>query len=117
MFEFVMEQVKQVRFINSHWLAGMTAWIYILSVIDGVLTIFWVLSDLAEEANPLMDHLIMQDPVLFMLVKIVLVALGVTLLWRLRARPLALLGIFTCFGIYCSILIHHLGAVKHFLLS
>jgi hypothetical protein len=113
-----MEQVKQIRFIDSHWLAGMTAWIYILSVIDGVLTIFWVLSDLAVEANPLMDHLITQDPVLFMVVKIALVALGVSLLWRFRARPLALFGIFACFLIYTTIFIHHLSALgRLFILS
>ena len=112
-----MEKVKSVRFIDSHWLAGMTAWIYILSVIDGVLTIFWVLSDLATEANPLMNHLITQDPVLFMVVKIALVTLGVTLLWRLRERPLALVGIFTCFLVYATIFIHHLTALGRFVLA
>ncbi len=92
----------------------MTAWIYVLSVIDGMLTIYWVLSDLAVEANPLMDHLLTKDPVLFMFVKIVLVALGVTLLWRQRNRPLALAGIFICFFIYSTIMVHHLSALGRF---
>jgi hypothetical protein len=113
----VMEQVKTSKSIDSRWLAGMTAWIYILSVVDGVLTIFWVTSNLAEEANPLMDELIMRDPVLFMIVKIVLVSLGTTLLWRLRERPLAVAGIFGCFLIYCTIFIHHIGAAGRLLIG
>lgn len=109
-----MENVKSVRFVDSHWLIGMAVWIFILSVIDGMLTIFWVLSNRATEANPLMSHLIMQDPVLFLVVKNVLVALGVILLWRLRQRPLALVGIFACFLVYSTVLIHHLTAVGRF---
>ena len=97
-------------------LAKMTALIYILSVVDGALTIFWVLSNLAEEANPLMDYLIRQAPVLFMLVKTTLVALGVTLLWRFRARTLALGGIVACFFIYAAIVAYHLNAIQHFFL-
>ena len=109
-----MEQVKQVRVIDFYWLARMTAWIYILSVIDGVLTIFWVLSKRATEANPLMNHLISQNPVLFMVVKIALVALGITLLWRFRERPLATWGIVACFLIYSTIFVHHLAALTRF---
>ena len=49
------ESVSTVRF---QWLAGITAWVYILSVLDGIMTIIWVLGDFAEEANPLMGMLI-----------------------------------------------------------
>ena len=101
------ESISTVRF---QWLAGITAWVYILSVLDGIMTIIWVLGDFAEEANPLMGMLIARDPVIFMAVKILLVSLGITLLWRLRARPLAVFGIFVCFIVYCSIMLHHLSA-------
>ena len=92
------------------WLAEITAWVFILSVLDGIMTIFWVLGNFAEEANPLMDILIASNPVIFMVVKMLLVSLGIALLWRLRFRPLAVAGIFICFIVYCGIMIHHLSA-------
>ncbi|MBN2526482.1 MAG: hypothetical protein JXR76_08810, partial [Deltaproteobacteria bacterium] len=62
-----MECTNDFWIINRNVFSRMTAWIYLLSVIDGALTIYWVLSNLAEEANPLMNYLLTQGPVLFML--------------------------------------------------
>ena len=95
-------------FINFRRLQAMTFWTYFLSIADGILTIFWTKSNLATEANPLMDQLLIYHPVLFMAVKIALVSLGITLLWRLRFHPLATLGIVLSFAVYCIIIIHHI---------
>jgi hypothetical protein len=103
---------RDSTYVSAHfpWLAEITAWVFILSVLDGILTIFWVLADFAEEANPLMNILIASNPVIFMMVKMVLVSLGIALLWRLRFKRLAVAGIFICFLVYCGIMIHHLSA-------
>ena len=43
-----------------------------------------------------------------MLVKMSLVSLGVGLLWRQRARPLAIFGIALVFCAYATLLVHHM---------
>ena len=78
-----------------------------LNAIDGVLTVFWVFSGHAHEANPIMDHLIEVDPVVFMAVKLALVALGSFLLWRLRYKRAAVVAIFVLFMVYYGILVVH----------
>lgn len=75
-----------------------------------------MLSNLAEEANPLMNYLLTQGPVLFMLVKLVLVTFGSTLLWRYRHRGLAMVGIIACFSTYYAIFVHHLYAIGHLIM-
>ena len=93
------------------WLEGLLAAVFILSVVDGVLTIVWVLTGYAREANFVMDYLIRLHPSIFMGIKILLMALGITLLWRNRERALAVIGIFISFIVYYAILVgFHLHA-------
>ena len=66
---------------------------------------------MATEANPMMDVLLTWGPVPFMLGKLALVSLGVLLLWRLRHRSAAVVGIFIGFIAYYAILVQHLGQV------
>ena len=93
------------------WLKGFIAAIFILNVIDGVLTVFWVVSGQASEANPLMDELLNLSPPLFMLGKLSLVGLGSVLLWRHRERPGVVVSIFMLFLVYYWLLLYHLQAV------
>ena len=86
-----------------------------MSVIDGILTLIWVLMRYAEEANPLMNYFLQLHPTLFMLVKIGLVALGTSLLWRYRLQPLAVAGVSVCFVVYAVILLVHLNAAGIFM--
>ncbi len=91
------------------------AFTFILNAIDGVLTVAWIVSGKAEEANPIMDHLLDVDPTVFMAVKLVLVALGSVLLWKLRHRRGAVISIFALFLIYYAVLVYHANALaEHF---
>ncbi len=89
------------------WLKWIIGLIFVINAIDGVLTIFWVFSGHASEANPIMDHLIEVDPVVFMGVKLALVAMGSYLLWRLRYKRIAVVSIFVLFTVYYGILVYH----------
>jgi hypothetical protein len=99
------------------WLKGIVCWIYILNVIDAVLTITWIYSRNATEANPLMAGLINKSPVLFVSVKLTLVVLGSWLLWRLRKNAFAVISIFSIFMVYYFLLIYHLKSMNLNLLS
>ncbi len=93
------------------WIIGLT---FLINAIDGVLTVYWVFSGHAQEANPIMDHLIEVDPVVFMAVKLTLVALGSYLLWRLRYKRVAVVAIFILFMVYYGILVYHTYAFSSF---
>ena len=93
---------------HFEWLKGMIAAIFTLNVLDGSLTIYWLWVRGAREANPLMNHLIGLDPVLFMAGKLTLVALGSVLLWRLRHHAATATAIFGLFLVYYVLLLYHL---------
>jgi len=97
---------------HFRWLEGIVAAVFILNVMDGVLTIVWYMTGRAEEANPLMAGAIGLHPVVFILLKIALVALGSVLLWRYRHRAMAVVGIFIAFIAYYWVLIYHLSAMN-----
>lgn len=88
-----------------------------LNAIDGVLTIVWIETGRFTEANPLMDLLLTNDPVLFISVKMLLVCLGILLLWRCRDSGLAVISIFFCFTAYCYVLTFHFDAFNRLLLT
>ena len=82
----------------------------VFNALDAILTMAWVLSGQAEEANPLMSG-ILSSPVLFVLVKTVLVSCGCQLLWLRHRHPVSVVGIFAAFYAYCVVLLHHLRIV------
>ena len=90
------------------WLKGIVGSVFILNVLDGILTLWWYFSGRATEANPAMSNLIKTHPLLFIIVKMTLVALGSYLLWRLRHRALAVIAIFIAFMVYYTVLVYHL---------
>lgn len=77
---------------HYRWLRGMVIALVMLNAIDGVLTIVWIETGRFTEANPLMDLLLTNDPVLFISVKMLLVCLGILLLWRCRDSGLAVIS-------------------------
>jgi len=85
---------------------------FVLNVADAVLTLHWIFGGHAAEANPLMDRLIHMDPTVFMTTKLMLVALGSVLLWRLRERRAAVFAIFALFLTYYFLLLWHLDALE-----
>jgi hypothetical protein len=82
------------------WLERIIRWIVVLNVLDAIITLYWVETRQATEANP----------VLFVVVKVGMVALGTALLWRLRKRRTAVVGIFVAFLVYYFVLLYHLRA-------
>jgi hypothetical protein len=99
--------VKTGTRTQYRWLKGILAAILSLNVIDAAVTLFWVSTGRASEANPLMAPLLDANAVVFVLVKLSLVMLGVLLLWRLRRHPLAVVGILLVFvAYYVALLLH-----------
>jgi len=94
------------------WLKGVIASVLVLNLLDAVFTLVWVFGLEVEEKNPFMAGLLATHPVLFVLVKTTLVALGSWLLWRHRRRPLAVVGIFVVFLFYYWLLVAHLSAMN-----
>lgn len=94
------------------WLKGIIAVVLVLNLLDAVFTLVWVFGLEVDETNPVMAGLLEAHPVLFVLVKTTLVALGSWLLWRYRRRPLAVVGVFVVFLFYYWLLIAHLSAMN-----
>ncbi|MFK7895884.1 MAG: DUF5658 family protein [Myxococcota bacterium] len=93
---------------HFRWLEGIVKATLLLNGIDAVLTLIWIQTGLATEANPVMADLVHHHPVTFVLAKVALVSLGSGLLWRLRTRPLAVIGIFAVFLAYYFLILYHL---------
>lgn len=91
------------------WLEGVVKAVIVMNLIDAVMTLWWVRSGFATEANPFIEQIVTEHGLLFVVSKITLVFLGTTLLWRYRTRPLAVLGIFAAFMVYYGLLLVHLS--------
>ena len=85
----------------------LIAALFCLNAVDAIATIGWVTLELATEANPLMAELLSADPLLFMVGKLGLVALGSTLLWRLQQSPLAAISCASMVLVYSWICLYH----------
>jgi hypothetical protein len=92
---------------NNDKLKGLIFFLILFNVLDGMMTIAWVGSGRATEANPLMELLIQIHPVLFMATKILLVGLGALLLWRFRDRALAVGSLYLCVAAYLLLMLYH----------
>jgi len=94
------------------WLRRIVLAVIVLNAIDAVLTLMWVWRGRAIEANPIMADLVHNNPLLFVLVKMVLAGLGTFFLWRLRRRKFAVISIFGIFLVYYYLLLYHLNAMN-----
>ena len=99
------------------WLHGILKALLLLNLFDAIMTIAWITTGMACEANPLLADLAHTQPVLFTLAKTALVSLGCILLWRLRYRATAVVGIFIGFLAYYFLALYHLQALELNLLS
>jgi hypothetical protein len=93
---------------HFRWLHSIVQWVLVLNLIDAVLTLFWVRFGFASEANTLMDELVNEHALLFVLVKISLVGMGSWLLWRQRQSAISVVAIFVAFMTYYVVLLYHL---------
>ncbi len=94
------------------WLVGVIVTVFVLNVVDGVLTILWVSTKQAREANPLLARALGLHPVLFIVIKIALVGMGSYLLWRHRKRAVAVVGIFVAFIAYYWVMVMHVSVMN-----
>jgi hypothetical protein len=96
------------------WLDGIVKAVIVLNLLDIVFTLYWVGEGWAEEANLLLQNMVSNQPVLFVLTKIALVSFGSFLLWKHRSHPFAVVGIFLIFLTYYFTLLHHLRFTSGF---
>ncbi len=101
--------MEQLRRESVSILRVVVVALVVLNLLDAVFTLVWVEAGIAKEANLLLEGILSQSAIGFMLVKMALVSLGVLLLWRHRDRRLAVAGLgVACFA-YSSLLVYHLG--------
>ena len=101
---------------------GIVRLAYILTVlilIDLTATIYWVANDLGHEANPIMAFFLGISPLLFVLTKLGLSAVGIWILYFFRKSFTAtifkvLLGLNL---VYISIFVYHLWGLLFLLLA
>ena len=98
---------------NLRWFKRILMATLLLNLLDGILTLICISLGLAVEANPLMLELLKHGPTTFMAIKLLIVGLGVTLLWRFRQRPMALLGGCTTTLAYSLLLIWHIYVLSN----
>jgi hypothetical protein len=91
------------------WILVAAGTVLILNLVDAVFTLLYTGAGLATEGNPLMDQVLSHSPVGFMAIKIALVSCGVMLLWRLRQRRAAVVGMVASAMAYCSLFVYHLS--------
>ena len=98
------------------WLHGILEVVLLLNLLDAIFTLIWVKTRLAEEANILLQSIVNERPVMFVLVKTTLVSLVVLLLWRQRHHPLAVVSVISVFLVYYWLLLYHLRFASLFVL-
>ena len=106
---FLVSTPDQLR-----WLDGIVKAVIVLNLLDIVFTLYWVGAGWADEANLLLQNMVSNQPVLFVLTKIALVSFGSFLLWNHRSHPFAVVGIFLIFLTYYFTLLHHLRFTSGF---
>jgi hypothetical protein len=88
------------------WAAGL---VVVLNLLDAMWTLAFVEGGHAGEANPLMNSALNHGPVGFMVTKLALVSLSVLLLWRLRDRTAATVGLYSGAAAYTAVVAYHLS--------
>ena len=98
---------------RRRWLHRIAVGVVICNLVDAVFTILYTDLGLAREANPLLEQVLADSPLLFMVIKLALVSMGVALLWRLRHRRAAAAGLVASGAAYCWLIVYHLSAASH----
>jgi hypothetical protein len=79
----------------------------VLNIYDAISTLLWIELNLARELNPFMALLIEINPILFVLIKTILVNTGVWLIWLNRESSLSKLATAPVFLLYFLVCIKH----------
>ncbi|MEM7411218.1 MAG: DUF5658 family protein [Myxococcota bacterium] len=95
------------------WLHGIVKTVLILNLLDALFTLLWVRWGVAREANLLVESLVNEHAIGFVLVKTALVGMGSWLLWEKRQYPAAVIAIFIAFLAYYWVVLYHLQYAGH----
>lgn len=98
--------------VHFSWLRRIIITVFMLNVLDAVLTLIWIWQGKATEGNPFIADLVHNQPGLFVAAKLGLVGLGSALLWRLRHHASAVVAIFSMFLVYYLLLLYHLNSMN-----
>jgi Domain of unknown function (DUF5658) len=98
---------------RRRWLHRIAVGVVICNLVDAVFTILYTDLGPAREGNPLLEQVLADSPLLFMVIKLALVSMGVALLWRLRERRAAAIGLVASGATYCWLIVYHLSAATH----
>jgi|TARA_R110000824_G_scaffold181438_4_gene362210 hypothetical protein len=93
--------MKQIK--DNFWFA----YIFILNLLDAILTHYSVSRKLTEEVNPLMKYLLEIHPAAFYLCKLTLVSLGLVLLKKLGETRGTKIALTICSSVYTAVVIIH----------
>ena len=97
---------------KSGILGVAAAALLVLNLLDAMFTIGFIQLGAAEEANPLMALPMADGPLAFMLIKLSLVSLGVTLLWRLQRHRGAVIALCSGATVYAALVAYHISSVQ-----
>jgi len=84
--------------------------VIVLNLLDAMFTLAYTRAGVAIESNPLMGRMLTAGPLVFMLAKLALVSCGVFVLWRLRHRRSARIGLVAMSATYATLIVYHLSA-------
>ena len=85
----------------------MLTGLFILNLLDAILTLVWIQVGFATEANPIMDGLMRIHPSLFLLAKVALVSACLGVLWAGRHKALARACTVFGFTVYSMVIVYH----------
>jgi hypothetical protein len=94
------------------WLRRLLEATLVFNLVDAIVTLWVVSSGIATEANPLMARALERGPVAFAICKLGVVSLGVLVLWRERARRLAVVGAVAVFAVYLLVMAYHVQSIR-----
>ena len=102
-------------FLVRPYISLLAILVVVLNIIDAVMTILYVRAGLASEANPLMAAALNHSALAFLVLKLSLVVLCVSFLWRLRHQRFAVWGLAFTSAAYSALLVYHLTALPSLL--
>jgi hypothetical protein len=94
------------------WIGVVAGIVVVFNLVDAMFTLAYTHLGLAREANPLLEQTLADSPLRFMIIKLGLVSMGVTLLWRLRDRRAAVAGLVVSGTAYALLVGYHLSEVS-----
>jgi hypothetical protein len=106
-----------LRKLATKHLALLAGLVIVLNLLDAIWTLTFVEAGVAEEANPLMSSALGHGPLGFMIAKLALVSLSVMLLWRLRHRAGAALGLWSGVVTYTFVVAYHVSNAHYLVLA